>query len=1735
MSKTMIYIKREVRAALFCFALPAIIGLIMSVQPAFGAEEQAIPDFAFPKTVVSSSSRMLDEALRNHRPVEALKGAMQWEIATLLTDGDSINRARNCFSMLSDSLPGVYGRVASMLEAKLCSEYYTANQWTISRRPDSGLLETKDIRGWNTPDFEKAVREMVDKALSEPGDSLCPLSLISPILADADDAIREGISVRTFLVLQAAEALTPFAESTSRTNVIPFAPQQETINQSTGDLITSILGEEFQVLKKQGKLFMASLIADKLADMDIPKESEYGLFTLYETFRQTPYCARLTSLYANTRYPGQDNAARSLRLALYSDYLKKFPDAPGADKLRRDIAALTRSDVSFLFPDHAQPGVAVDVRLRSSNLYNCWCLIYKLPDGSRANPVRYGDLDALTPVKSLHLAFQGEKPELLDTVFNIGAMPPGLYALIPSASRDKSGILEKNKRAHVETMHVSSLSAFVSASPAGRSLFVVSAANNEPVGGAKVTIYPIVRGKRGTPVQRVTDANGAVTLPAGDWEYRVSYYGNMAYGTVWKDYSSVQPEKETLQASVFIDRPVCHPGDSISFAAVAFTKRERILKAAPHRKFEALLMDSEWKPLDTLSLLTDKDGRLDGVFAIPVDLRLGTFSVAISENNRHLGSGSVEVADYKIPTFEVELSRDSISAPGCISFTGKVAAYAGYPISDIPVKISVTAIPDWWRRRDQRGEYTTNCVTNAEGQFTLQLDTAALAGTPYADARFRIVASATDRTGETQESRGVCFSVGRNYPEKDPAHEEKSAKDRILWIKNTEIEIDPRAGEIPVEADSSYPGSYVLAQVSDSRHLVETRWLKVASDGKVRFSVAPPDDLERLFVRLTACRDFEFVEKMITIVPRVQTEPLEIETVSFRDHISPGSLEKWTFKLKWSEQAQDRLPVIAVLSDKALNAFAPFDWKFNPSSSLWWYPYARVEYLHHGHSVNSYSFPAKNIKEEKGFVWPQWQTYGYFLYPSAYRSGYLKFSRTAGMQVLECRKESMICAGQTNDMDGAVMAEGAAEIATPIERNDAGEIERNDAEERLPLRMAEYPVAFFKPSLLTDSDGVVEIAFTAPAFAGTWQLQVLGYRPEDMKGAVKILDAVSSRKVVAKLHGPAFLRTGDKALLTATITNNSGASSLVRGRIEFVASDGRVLVSSTTEPAMLDAYASKIIELSVSVPDLPGVYTIRTYAESGSCTDGEQIPVRVLQASAPIRESNPFWFSGGSGEVSVDVPDCPADASLELTYSSNPLRDCLASLPAPAYTDSPDLLRHADALYTALLTSWIKRAHPDGYAFREGPAVSSMDSLARVELEYLKGKQSKSGGWGWCPGMRASRFVTTRVLTRMAQLSGLGLLPAEARSLVNDACLFVEAEWVKEWEGNNGKIPMVSEMLPYLYAAGTLGRNFKGKFAELERKVEIKLADNWRKLGVMDKATYAIFLARGGNRTLPLTLLSSVAEHAAKNKERGMWFPNLSDPYSPYSPLTAASRVLEAYRLIDPEAPETDLLRQGLLISRQTLSWNDPGQAVDLVTAILASGTDWTAEQPLPVVKANGEVLKWLPSEGKSGSFSIVLPAGTRSVSLSHNGECPAWGAVTASWTLPITDVKPYGSPQVSVTKRIVPEELKAGATARVALCVTTDRDMEFVELTDNRAACLVPATQLSGYVESDGLWLYREVRYDKTKFYVPYLPKGVHVLNYDVKVEHAGLYSLGIAEMECTLAPVLRAHSGGCEISVQE
>ncbi len=1028
----------------------------------------------------------------------------------------------------------------------------------------------------------------------------------------------------------------------------------------------------------------------------------------------------------------------------------------------------------------------------------------------------------------------------------------------------------------------------------------------------------------------------------------------------------------------------------------------------------------------------------------------------------------------------------------------------------------------------------------------------------------------------------------------------------MLWIPEQKIVVPPGERKVRIKVGSSYPDSYLLASFSDSRKVIETRWVRV-SDGFVTVETDAPADDERIFVTFVAMRDLERESKTVAVIPYIQTVGLKIETETFRDRIEPGSPETWKFRFTYDGKICSTLPVMAVMSDKALNAIAPFQWAFNPYASIYWSPASRLSFQSRYNVSNGGSLsPTLSAKRTAAFVVPEWNTYGYSLYSgnTIYYGSvsndmmYKSAARSLGASNMEAASEGadeVLNTVYTTSLK--IRGTGAA-----VEEEAAADIDGGAAaapENDVPLRETECPKAFFMPSLVTDGDGVATVGFTAPDFVGTWQFQILGYT-DGMKGSVLTLDAVSAKKVMASLNAPRFLRTGDHASVSATLFNNMETQSALSGRIEIAdALTGETILSEDFAAEDVAASGSRVITAWLAVPSETEAVTVRVYASADGHRDGEQAVVPVLPSSTPVVESTPFYIPAGEDSYEITLPDYSGDARVTLTYCDNPVWECVTALPSMLEPESVNILSQADALfgnavaagllarYPELMrgiiemdsrrgegdstlysplqknvdlktvlpgnTPWVNDARSETMRMQSLVRYADPEAAAKAVAAVMKtiaDRQQSDGGWSWCPEMKSSVFMTGRVVHVLASLAGMGYLPDGGKKIAEKACRYIDDELADDWNRNKRKYFPVTQLLDYLYDKSALsGIGSTSAFGPLESAAIKKISEDWRELDTKEKATAAILLERKGKTGLSRMILESLRQTASVNPEKGMWFDNLGSGRSGDDALMATARVLEAYALIDPQNPAVDQLRQWMVISKQTQNWGDNRNTAGAINAILTSGSQWTTSASDPRITIDGKSLDCAGLTSVTGSLVISLDANTASgkrLAVSRTASGPAWGGVISQFVAPVADVRAAMVPQLSVTKEvyvITPGEdglnassgdIKPGDRVRVTLTITCDRDLDYVAVTDPRAACLEPVDQLSGNAASDGVWFYREVRDASTNLFIPFLAKGTHVITYDCTADRAGEYSLGVATAQSQYAPEITAHSAGAVVRVR-
>ena len=110
----------------------------------------------------------------------------------------------------------------------------------------------------------------------------------------------------------------------------------------------------------------------------------------------------------------------------------------------------------------------------------------------------------------------------------------------------------------------------------------------------------------------------------------------------------------------------------------------------------------------------------------------------------------------------------------------------------------------------------------------------------------------------------------------------------------------------------------------------------------------------------------------------------------------------------------------------------------------------------------------------------------------------------------------------------------------------------------------------------------------------------------------------------------------------------------------------------------------------------------------------------------------------------------------------------------------------------------------------------------------------------------------------------------------------------------------------------------------------------------------------------------------------------------------------------------------------------------------------------------------------------------------------------------------------------------KVGDKIVVRLTFEASQDMSFVFVKDLRAAGFEPLEQISSYRYNDGMSYYYSITDTFTGFYIDFLSKGIHHLEYEMYITKEGNLSNGYALIQCLYAPEFTSYSSGMRINVK-
>ena len=448
--------------------------------------------------------------------------------------------------------------------------------------------------------------------------------------------------------------------------------------------------------------------------------------------------------------------------------------------------------------------------------------------------------------------------------------------------------------------------------------------------------------------------------------------------------------------------------------------------------------------------------------------------------------------------------------------------------------------------------------------------------------------------------------------------------------------------------------------------------------------------------------------------------------------------------------------------------------------------------------------------------------------------------------------------------------------------------------------------------------------------------------------------------------------------------------------------------------------------------------------------------------------------------------------------------------------------------------------------------LNTMNSQLAVSVEKLGELQNADGAWSWYKGMQGSRYVTTQVMEMLVRLNALTPQDADSRMqpMIQKGFEYLGKQAAEEYKsmkeaekkGAVGIRPS-EQVLRYLYICALDGK------APVDEKVNRyfidKLSGEGKELTIYGKALGAIILQQAGKVAEAKLFMQSLMEYSVVTDEMGRYFDTPKARYSWFSyKIPTEVAAMEAIQRITKDTKAIDEMKRWLLKQKQTQTWETPIATADAVYVLMATGTsDLLANTGGVEITLGKEVIR-TPADEAIGYIKKTMSGDVmniKKIRVDKEGAGMGWGAVYAQYLESMDQISGQGN-GLSVSRQLYKGDealnesapLKVGDKITVRLTVKADRDMDFVQIKDDRAACMEPLQAVSGFRWSNGLGYYQATKDASTQFFIDQMRKGTYVIEYQVYVNRTGEYQAGIATVQSAYAPEFGGHTGGYRVMVE-
>jgi len=1389
-------------------------------------------------------------------------------------------------------------------------------------------------------------------------------------------------------------------------------------------------------------------------------------------------------------------------LTIYNDYLRRFPKSLWSNDIRNLVSNIEAKRLRIEYPQQVHSGDSIPVIINEQkNLKQIQILVYQVKN--QGNKYDYREIAS----KDLVLYKSYSFPLTNDSV-RLAPLPYGRYAL-QVQFKDDFGKTQKTEMRYSEVLIISDVKQVVYTDDEVSKFWL-----------------------------DINDGHPVEVLAKGD-----TYADTCQYYRFGRT-----KEQRWNSAEIFTDLSIYRPGETMKFTAVCYENSLNHRQFITQKKVLIRLCDAFGNTIEEKKYTTDTMGQISGTFILPKDRANGRFTIQVNDGDaRTWGSHAINVSEYKLPHFSIQIKSDRAryKQNDTIRVSGHAENYNGVPMTGYEVKMT--------------SPVDTLLTTDSKGDFTFVWSMKESWSTVFE-------ASITDEAGETQSASCYCH---RDY--NNPSQAEK--KEPGIELKDLGLNDSHQAMievSVPWEAHI-----YYIACARDS--ILGRGWIHYNKAGKYTFLQPIPTTMdEEVTVHFISMHRSQIQNKQISVRDTLLQHRVKLSIETFRDRLFPGGQEQWKFHLCDVSGQPVQARMMLEIYQQALEEIASNAW-------IWQVPFKnRSIYRFYASSIHtSDKFLFWQRPDKKGLAYTDLylNLYGLNFRQGSYKSGALG-GKIAGYSGPRKSRSLAKTVSSIADMN---VEEEVVSIFCQTEAS----LERQEAQRQLAqalasvaVRQMQTKVALWQPMLESDEEGNISITVDIPEDNTTWRMQALAFT-EHLATDTLSRQLIVQRPVMVQPALPRFLRQGDETELKAMVQNTQPHTVVADVLVElFDPRTDKVLASKMLK---IDIESNRQQAVSILCPKkitsspMPFV-GFRVKAKAEGCSDGEQQMLPLLEAAQPVIESTPFYLEPGEKELYLEIPkdryqradDRYQISTLELC--SNPTWYAIQALPTVCSETGYTAPVLAHQLYALVLAEGISNAQLKGMnpelagkirsaieqwgkekdsvlispllrnedlkigtllaspwlnaAERQTVRMQSLQKLFDVKhnadtkdeiFKKLSSLQNHDGGLSWIdfPNRESSLYATGEVLELLGELHQLGMSTqwiGEERALAYyDSMQIVSLKELKKLER---KIDY-SQWGDYLYIRSMFDAPMPKANQALLQKIIEATEKNWREWSLPIRAYMALALNRNGHTKMAQTIVASLKEFAYHDGSRGTYWDNIPWMWCCRNKLSANALLLQTLHEIAPGTQDEDAVRRYLLLNKQSNDWGDASLASQVIYSLLSTGSDWLSGSELEYTRR--ELTQKELSSGK-----------VRIQSAPNN---PVWGALYVQSQQPMDSLKAFSIEDLKIQKEIIGAD-SIGAKATIRITIDNRRDMEYVTIKDLRPGCFEPVERFSGYRWRLGA--YCETKDAETNFFLQWLPKGHHVLTYEVYVTQSGTFVAGASSIQCQYAPQLTAHTNGSTINIK-